>query len=43
MDAVVTAGGIPKPDELLYPYTLGKPKALLEIAGKPMVQWCWMH
>jgi GTP:adenosylcobinamide-phosphate guanylyltransferase len=39
MDAVVTAGGIPKPDELLYPYTLGKPKALLEIAGKPMVQW----
>jgi NDP-sugar pyrophosphorylase family protein len=39
MDAVVTAGGIPQPDELLYPYTLGKPKALLEIAGKPMVQW----
>ena len=39
MDAVVTAGGIPQPDELLYPYTLGKPKALLEICGKPMVQW----
>jgi GTP:adenosylcobinamide-phosphate guanylyltransferase len=39
MDAVVTAGGIPQPDELLYPYTLGKPKALLEIYGKPMVQW----
>lgn len=39
MDAVVTAGGIPQPDELLYPFTLGKPKALLEIAGKPMVQW----
>ncbi len=39
MDAVVTAGGIPEPDELLYPYTLGKPKALLEIGGKPMVQW----
>lgn len=39
MDAVVTAGGIPQPDELLYPYTLGKPKALLEIGGKPMVQW----
>lgn len=39
MDAVVTAGGIPQPDELLYPYTLGKPKAMLDICGKPMVQW----
>ncbi len=39
MDAVITAGGIPQPDELLYPFTLGKPKALLEICGKPMVQW----
>jgi GTP:adenosylcobinamide-phosphate guanylyltransferase len=39
MDAVVTAGGIPNPDELLYPYTQGKPKALLDIGGKPMVQW----
>jgi GTP:adenosylcobinamide-phosphate guanylyltransferase len=39
MDAVVTAGGIPQPDELLYPYTQGKPKALLDIGGKPMVQW----
>jgi GTP:adenosylcobinamide-phosphate guanylyltransferase len=39
MDAVVTAGGIPQPDELLYPYTQGNPKALVEINGKPMVQW----
>jgi GTP:adenosylcobinamide-phosphate guanylyltransferase len=39
MDAVVTAGGIPQPDELLFPYTQGKPKALLDIGGKPMVQW----
>lgn len=39
MDAVVTAGGIPQPDELLYPYTRGKPKAMLDICGKPMVQW----
>lgn len=39
MDAVVMAGGIPQPDELLYPYTLGKPKAMLDILGKPMVQW----
>ena len=39
MDVLVTAGGIPQPDEQLYPYTQGKPKALLDICGKPMVQW----
>lgn len=39
MDAVVTAGGIPTPDDLLYPYTRGESKALMKIAGKPMVQW----
>jgi NDP-sugar pyrophosphorylase family protein len=39
VDAVVIAGGIPQPDELLYPYTQGKPKAMLIIHGKPMVQW----
>ena len=33
------AGGIPQPDELLYPYTQGKSKAMLDILGKPMVQW----
>ncbi len=33
------AGGIPRQDEPLYEYTRGKPKALLDIAGKPMVQW----
>ena len=39
MDAIVIAGGIPAPDEPLYKYTQGKSKALLEIAGKPMIQW----
>ena len=39
VDAIVTAGGIPKPDEPLYPYTQGKPKALVDLAGKPMIQW----
>ncbi len=39
MDAVVIAGGIPQPDEPLYPYTQGKPKASLDICGKPMLQW----
>lgn len=39
IDAILIAGGIPKPDEPLYPLTQGKSKALLEIAGQPMIQW----
>ena len=39
MDAVVIAGGIPKPEEPLYSYTQGQPKALVDVAGKPMAQW----
>ncbi len=39
MDALVTAGGIPLAGEPLYPYTQGQPKALLDISGKPMIQW----
>ena len=39
MDAIVTAGGIPQPGEPLYEYTQGGSKALLDIAGKPMIQW----
>lgn len=39
MDAIVVAGGIPLPEDPLYPYTQGNSKALLDIAGKPMVQW----
>jgi len=39
MDAIVIAGGIPLPEEPLYPETQGHPKALVDIAGKPMIQW----
>jgi molybdopterin-guanine dinucleotide biosynthesis protein A len=39
MDAVVIAGGIPGLGEPLFPYTQGQPKALLDVAGKSMVQW----
>ena len=39
IDAVLLAGGIPDPDSPLYPYTQGKPKAALDIGGKPMLQW----
>ena len=39
MDAIVMAGGIPKAEDPLYEFTQGEPKALLDVAGKPMVQW----
>ena len=39
LDAVVIAGGIPGEEEPLYPYTSGKPKALMDMCGKPMIQW----
>lgn len=39
MDAIVMAGGIPRAEDPLYEYTQGDPKALLDIAGKPMIQW----
>lgn len=39
MDALVTAGGIPKKEEPLYQYTQGQSKALVDVAGKSMIQW----
>jgi CTP:molybdopterin cytidylyltransferase MocA len=39
VDAIIVAGGIPGPDDPLYPLTQGRPKALLDLEGKPMLQW----
>ena len=39
MDAIVTAGGIPQPQDPLYTYSNGDSKALIDMAGKPMIQW----
>ena len=39
MDAIVTAGGIPQPEEPLYTYSHGDSKAMIDVAGKPMIQW----
>lgn len=39
MNAVITAGGIPEEDESLYKYSMGKSKALIDLGGRPMVQW----
>ena len=39
MQAIITAGGIPQPEDSLYQYTQGKFKVLLPIEGKPIIQW----
>ena len=39
MIAIVTAGGEAQPGKPLYELTRGGTKAMLEIAGKPMIQW----
>jgi len=39
LDAIVTAGGIPVQGDPLFERTAGKPKALIDFAGKPMIQW----
>jgi GTP:adenosylcobinamide-phosphate guanylyltransferase len=39
MDAIVTAGGIPQPGDPLYSFSNGDSKALIDVAGKPMIQW----
>jgi GTP:adenosylcobinamide-phosphate guanylyltransferase len=39
MDAIIIAGGIPNPEDPLYVFLKGDAKALVDVAGKPMVQW----
>lgn len=39
MDVIIAAGGVPQPSDALYPFAQGNPKALLDINGKPMIQW----
>jgi len=39
MDALVIAGGTPGPEDPLFPYTRGQAKSMVDVAGKPMVQW----
>lgn len=39
MNAIVTAGGASQPGEPLYEATKGGLKSMVDICGKPMVQW----
>lgn len=38
MDCVIVAGGVPQAEDLLYEYTQGKPKALLAMHGRTMLE-----
>lgn len=39
VDALLAAGGMPRATDPLYPLTQGRPKAMLEVAGRPMIQY----
>jgi GTP:adenosylcobinamide-phosphate guanylyltransferase len=39
MDVILTAGGTPTPEDPLYSYSDGLPKAMIPIGDKPMIQW----
>ena len=39
MNVLITAGGIPTPEDSLYEATRGGYKALISVAGKPVIQW----
>jgi molybdopterin-guanine dinucleotide biosynthesis protein A len=39
LDALILAGGVPQPGESLYEFSQGRSKALIDVAGKPMIQW----
>ena len=39
MHAVLLAGGIPGPEDPLFEAAGGRPKSLIDIAGRPMAQW----
>ncbi len=38
MDCIVVAGGVPQAEDLLYEYTQGQPKALLDMNGRTMLE-----
>jgi GTP:adenosylcobinamide-phosphate guanylyltransferase len=39
MDCIVLAGGRPAPGDPLWDETRGRPKALIDLAGRPMIRW----
>ena len=39
MDCLVVAGGVPRPNDPLFIYSQGQPKALITIGGRTMLEW----
>ena len=39
MDALIVAGGTPTPVDPLASFSQGRPKSMIEVGGRPMVQW----
>ena len=39
LPCIITAGGIPTPRDPLFALTNGRPKAMLDMHGRPMLQW----
>jgi GTP:adenosylcobinamide-phosphate guanylyltransferase len=39
MDCIVLAGGRPEPGDSLWAEAQGRPKALIDVAGRPMIRW----
>jgi GTP:adenosylcobinamide-phosphate guanylyltransferase len=39
MNVLITAGGVPSPEDSLYEVTRGNYKALIPLQGKPIIQW----
>jgi len=39
MDCIVLAGGRPAPGDALWAEAEGRPKALIDVAGRPMIRW----
>jgi CMP-2-keto-3-deoxyoctulosonic acid synthetase len=39
LDALLLGGGIPVAGDPLDPYTSGRSKSMVDVAGKPMIQW----
>ena len=38
MHCLILAGGVVRPDDPLYPYTKGNPKALIDMGGRTMLE-----
>ena len=43
MHCLIIAGGTVRPEDALYPYTHGRPKALIDMGGRTMLELSLIH